>query len=109
MSKVYVKSFPPRQNSEQIHLLLQVETLSGLPRPATFLDAAPMQTFGKCFVLHRFWQCCPATFSWVETPYNGPRIIKIGQWLSKTATLANVEAALGLCFNILCFQNFLKS
>ena len=63
MSKVYVKSFPPRQNSEQIHLLLQVETLSGLPRPATFLDAARLQTFGKCFVLHRFWQCCPATFS----------------------------------------------
>ena len=56
MSKVYVKSFPPRQNSEQIHLLLllQVETFSGMPRPATFLDAAPLQTFGKCFVLHRF-------------------------------------------------------
>ena len=78
MSKVYVKSFPPF--SEQIHLLLlQVETLSGLPRPATFLDAVPLQTFGKCFVLHRFWQCCPATFSLVEAPYNGPKIIKIGQ------------------------------
>ena len=107
MSKVFRR----RENSEQIHLLLllQVETLSRLLRPVTFLDAAPLQTFGKCFVLHRFWQCCPATFSWVETPYNGPRIIKIGQWLSKTANLANVEAALGLCFNILCSPNFLES
>ena len=51
----------------------------------------------------------PATFSWLETPNNGPIIIKIGQWLSKTANLANVEAALGLCFNILCSQNFLES
>ena len=107
MSKVYVKSFPPF--SEQIHLLLQVETLSGLPRPATFLDAVPLQTFGKCFVLHLFGQCCPATFSWLETPNNGPILIKIGQWLSKTANLANVEAALGLCFNILCSQSFLES
>ena len=51
----------------------------------------------------------PATFSWLSTPNNGPIIIKIGQWLSKTANLANVEAALGLCFNILCSQNFLES
>ena len=63
MSKVYVKSFPPF--SEQIHLL-QMETLSGLPRPATFLDAAPLQTFEKCFVMHRLGQFCPLQLHFLD-------------------------------------------